>query len=83
MTRFQFEASASTIPANVFSFSGVMFGKRTRFTFSRRISTDRSSRSTETPAEKKMTPNFVVLSSFFVTDTAARPVSVSPLKVSI
>src|SRR5664279_257171 len=83
MTRFHFGTSASTIPANVFSFSGVMSGKRTRFTFSRRISTDRSSRSTETPAEKKMTPNFVVLSSFFVTDTAARPVSVSPLKVSI
>jgi hypothetical protein len=83
ITRFHFGTSASTIPANVLSFSGVMFGNRTRFTLMCRISTDRSSRSTETPAEKKMTPNFVVLSSLFVTDTAARPVSVSPLKVSI
>ena len=83
MTRFHVGTSASMIPANVFSFSGVMLGNRTRFTLMRRIWTDRSSRSTETLAEKKMTPNFGVFSSFFVTDTAARPVSVLPLKVSI
>jgi len=83
MTRFHFGTSASTIPANVFSLSGVMFGKRTRFTLMRRISTERSSRSTETDAVKKMTPNFGAVSPFFVTEMAARPLIVSPLKVSI
>ena len=66
MTRFHFGTSASTISANFFSFSGVMFGKRTRFTLMRRISTERSSRSTETEAVKKMTPNFGAVSPFFV-----------------
>ena len=83
MTSFHFGTSASTISANAFSFSGVMPGNRTRFTLTRRISTERSSRSTETLAEKKITPNFGDFSSFFVTATAARAVSVSPLKVSI
>src|ERR1019366_1251228 len=83
MTRFHFGTSASMIPAKVFSFSGVMFGKRTRLTLMRRISTDRSSRSTEMEAVKKMTPNFGAVSPFFVTEMAARPLIVSPLKVSI
>src|SRR5664280_2858662 len=82
MTRFHFGTSASMIPAKVFSFSGVMFGKRTRLTWMCRISTERSSRSTETEAVKKMTPNFDAASPFFVTEMAARPLIVSPLKVS-
>src|ERR1017187_3530432 len=83
MTRFHFGTSASMIPAKVFSFSGVMFGKRTRLTWMCRISTERSSRSKETEAVKKMKPNFGAASPFFVTEMAARPLIVSPLKVSI
>ena len=61
-----------------------MFGNRTRFTLMRRIC-DRAVVAVHGDARrvKKMTPNFGVVSPFFVTDTAARPVSVSPLKVSI
>ena len=67
---------------NFFSFSGVIPGNRTRFTFMSRTETRRESRSTETRAVKKTTPNFVAASPFFVKDTAARPVTRSPWNVS-
>ncbi len=67
---------------NFFSFSGVMPGNRTRLTFMSRTETWRASRSTETRAAKKMTPNFGAVAPCFVKETAARPVTRSPWKVS-